>query len=462
MMTLFIDASLTMTITDISQSEEIFTVTRLNREVRFLLEGTFPPLWIEGELSNFVAPQSGHWYFSLKDETAQVRCAMFKPQNRRLTITPKDGMQVLIKAKISLYEGRGDFQLLVEHMEEAGVGKLQKAFEALKKRLAAAGLFDAAHKKPLPAIPTCIGVITSPTGAAIKDILHVLKRRFSSAPVIIYPTLVQGELAAANIVAAIQNANQRKECDALILARGGGSIEDLWPFNEEIVAHAIFKSNIPIISGVGHEIDFTIADFVADMRAPTPTAAAELLTPDKQALLSHLSRSKNQLLQLMKQSLNPSQQQLTWLNKQLQQQHPKRRLREQAQQLDQHELTLTRLIYHSMTTKRTSLNTLHAALLARTPQHTIRDHRHHLRMTAHQLQNLMQKSLLSLRHSFIQLATQLDTLSPLATLKRGYAIATRQNHTVIASSDQVEVGDKIDVRLAMGRLVCKVEKKDSL
>ncbi len=449
-----------MTITDISHSEEIFTVTRLNREARLLLEGTFYlPLWIEGEISNFVAPSSGHWYFSLKDETAQVRCAMFKPQIRRLNLTPKDGMHVLIKARISLYEGRGDFQCLVEHMEEAGVGKLQKAYEALKKRLAEAGLFDAIHKKTLPTLPACIGIITSPTGAAIRDILHVLKRRLACVPVIIYPTLVQGELAAANIVKAIETANHRKECDAIILARGGGSIEDLWPFNEEIVAHAIFKSTIPIISGIGHEIDFTIADFVADMRAPTPSAAAELLTADTQTLLNSLAQSKNQLLRCIKQSLSQSQQQLGWLDKQLQQQHPKRRLTEKRHKLEFYEATLTRLIYQKINANSATFKTLQAALLANTPSNTIRGHHHHLNIAEHRFEALMQQKLRTMQHSFIQLTSKLDTLSPLATLKRGYAIAT-QHQKIIVSSHQVKIGDHIDVRLGTGSLGCKVESKN--
>lgn len=450
-----------MTITDISHSEEIFTVTRLNREVRFLLEGTFPPLWIEGEISNFVAPHSGHWYFSLKDESAQVRCAMFKPHNRRLHITPKDGMHVLIKARVSLYEGRGDFQCLVEHMEEAGVGKLQKAFEALKNRLSAAGLFDAIHKKPLPQLPVCIGVITSPTGAAIKDILHVLKRRFACAPVIIYPTLVQGEFAAANIVRAIQTANDRNECDAIILARGGGSIEDLWPFNEEIVAHAIFKSNIPIISGVGHEIDFTIADFVADVRAPTPSAAAELLTPDTQTLLNQLNQLKNQLLRFIKQLLLQRQQHLGWLDKHLQQQHPKQQLTEKIQRLNHYDSTLTRLMYDKITAKFATLNSLQHALMKIIPLYTIRDHNHHLKIAEHRLDALMQQKLQTLQQSFIQLATKLDTLSPLATLQRGYAVATNQYNKVIVSSEQVNIGDKIEVKLGKGWLGCEILTKNT-
>ncbi len=449
-----------MIMTDISHTEEIFTVTRLNREVRFLLEGTFPPLWIEGEISNFVAPHSGHWYFSLKDETAQIRCAMFKPQNRRLTITPKDGMHVVIKARVSLYEGRGEFQCLVEHMEDAGVGKLQKAYEALKVRLSAAGLFNTLHKKALPRLPTCIGIITSPTGAAIRDILNVLKRRFATAPIIIYPTLVQGEMAAANIVNAIEKANIRQECDALILARGGGSIEDLWPFNEERVAHAIFESKIPIISGVGHEIDYTIADFVADVRAPTPSAAAELLTPNKQNLLNELSQAQHQLMRCMKQVLNTSIQQLDWFDKQLQQQHPKRRLAEQTQRLDYAEAALARVIVTKINNKRTLLNTLQASLSSNTPSYLIHNHYHHLIVVDHKFNALIQQKMQSLHTTFIELTAKLDTLSPLATLKRGYAIVTGLPYKVITSHEQVSVGDKVEVKLGKGSLVCRVDGKN--
>lgn len=447
-----------MQFTDISHSEEIFTVSRLNREVRYLLEGSFPLLWIEGEISNFVAPQSGHWYFSLKDATSQVRCAMFKPQNRRLNLTPKDGMHVLLKARITLYEGRGDFQLVIETMEDAGIGKLQKAFEALKNKLAGEGLFETHYKKPLPAFPKCIGIITSPTGAAIRDILHVLKRRFCCASIIIYPTLVQGELAAANIVEALKTAHARNECDVLILARGGGSIEDLWPFNEEAVARAIFISNIPIISGVGHEIDFTIADFVADVRAPTPSAAAELLTPDTQTLLNTLTQTKNQLLRGMLQIIHQSKQHLNWVTKHLQAKHPKHRLTEQAQQLDYYEAMLVRLIIHKINAQIAQITALKNKFLSYTPLHMMREQTHYLNIAHHQLIVLIEKSLKTLQHRFIQLAAKLDALSPLATLQRGYAIATTVENQVIVTSNQVKIGEKIDVQLSEGWLQCMVEE----
>lgn len=447
-----------MNIIDISHSEEIYTVSQLNREVRLLLEDNIPLRWVEGEISNFAAPHSGHWYFSLKDSTAQVRCAMFRPQNRRLNFIPKDGAHVLLKARISLYEGRGDFQLLIEHMEEAGEGKLRQEFEVLKKRLADAGLFDAAHKKSFPVFPQSIGVITSPTGAAIRDILSVLKRRFSAVPVIIYPTLVQGDAAAANIVSAIQTANRRNECDILILARGGGSLEDLWPFNEERVAHAIFQSVLPIISGVGHEIDTSIADFVADLRAATPSAAAELVTPDSNDLLATLLDQKKQLTRLMKNKLHALQQHLTWSQKHLQQQHPKRRLREQAQQLDFYELTLTRLQHKILHDRQAKLRTLSAKLLGLTPLHRMSDLQHRLNLHKQNLQTAIYQSLQQKQQLLANLAAKLDALSPLATLKRGFSIVTRkETHTILSDAADINPGDKIIIQLMHGNLECTVD-----
>lgn len=440
---------------DISQANEIYTVTRLNREARLLLEENFLNVWVEGELSNFVVPQSGHWYFSLKDQTAQVRCAMFKPQNRRLTFTPKDGMHIIAKARVSLYEGRGDFQLLVEFMEEAGIGKLQREFEALKKRLLEAGLFDPSHKKPLPSIPQCIGIITSPTGAAVRDILHVLKRRFPHAAIIIYPTLVQGESAAANIVSAIQTANVRKECDVIILARGGGSLEDLWPFNEESVAYAIHRSLLPIISGVGHEIDFTIADFVADVRAPTPSAAAELVTPDSQELLIHISQLKKHLIRSFQQTLLHYQQKIDWMTKHLYQQHPKRRLTEQTQQLDLLQLNLTRLQFKLFHDTHAKLQTRYAELMALTPRHRIRDLQQRLALQLQRMQNKILSLLQQHQQTLATAAAKLDTLSPLATLQRGFAIATK-DQILLRSTTQVTAGDKISVQLMEGNIHCKV------
>ena len=278
-----------------SQSPAIFTVSRLNQTVRLLLEHEMGQVWISGEISNFTQPASGHWYFTLKDDTAQVRCAMFRNSNRRVTFHPQHGQQVLVRANITLYEPRGDYQIIVESMQPAGEGLLQQKYEQLKAKLQAEGLFDLQYKKSLPSPAHCVGVITSKTGAALHDILHVLKRRDPSLPVIIYPTAVQGDDAPGQIVRAIELANKRNECDVLIVGRGGGSLEDLWSFNDERVARAIFASRIPIVSAVGHETDVTIADFVADLRAPTPSAAAEVVSRNQQELLRQVQSARQRL-----------------------------------------------------------------------------------------------------------------------------------------------------------------------
>lgn len=444
-------------ITDISHSHEILTVSQLNREVRLILEGSFPLLWIEGEISNFSTPSSGHWYFSLKDQATAVRCAMFKTQNRRLNFSPKDGQHVILKARVSFYEGRGEFQLLVDHIEDAGVGKLQKAFEALKKRLLEVGLFDTIHKKALPKIPRCIGIITSPTGAAIRDILHVLKRRFPVAPIIIYPTLVQGDFAAANIVDAIKIANHRNECDCLILARGGGSIEDLWPFNEETVAMAIHQSVIPIISGVGHEIDFTIADFVADVRAPTPSAAAGMVSPDIQELLTFLSETHQYLCRLLTQQCVRLREKISWLEKHLFQQHPKRRLQNTMQQLDLLEATLIRLQFHLMQSLQKKLHQSYLSLLEHKPTHHIHRLQHALVLKENFLKNRITTLLAKSHDQFIHLTSKLNALNPLSTLERGFAVATLPDKTILRSKKQVKKGDQVNLKLSDGNVSCTVD-----
>lgn len=443
---------------DISHSEEIYTVSRLNREARNLLEGSFPALWIEGEISGFLAHTSGHWYFSLKDSTAQVRCAMFRTQNRRLKSAVKNGMQVMVRAQVSLYEGRGDYQLLVEHIEEVGEGKLRQEFEALKKRLAEAGLFAEERKKPLPAFPQTIGVVTSPTGAAIRDILIALKRRYAAAPVILYPTLVQGETAADQIVAALATANRRNECDVLILARGGGSLEDLWCFNEEKVAYAIAQSTLPIVTGIGHEIDFTIADFVADLRAATPTAAAELITPDKDELFAMLAYEKKQLLRLMQQKRQNLQQTVDWMQKHLQQQHPKKRLADQMQRLDLYEAALSRLQSKKITDLQTQLQLLHSRLVSTIPTHRINKMHDQLLLQHQILQAALTKALRSKQQLLGAYAAKLDALSPLSTLQRGYSITLHADgKTLLTNARETHVGDKIKIQLAKGRLECTVD-----
>ena len=313
--------------------ELIYSVSELNQMVQNLLEDAFLPVWIEGEISNFASPNSGHWYFSLKDANAQVRCALFNGRQRYKDNQPKNGMQILVRAKISLYPVRGEFQLIIDQFEPAGEGALRKAFERLKTQLAAEGLFAAQYKKSLPKFPSVIGVISSETGAALRDICVVLKKRFPAIAVIVYPCLVQGKNAPAQIVQQIQVANQRQECDVLILARGGGSLEDLWPFNEECVARAIFKSKLPLISAIGHETDFTIADFVADCRAATPSMAAQLASPDSREYQQHLGKTYLRLIKTIEYLLNAYQQTLENLSKRLR--HPKQRLQDSAQRCDE-------------------------------------------------------------------------------------------------------------------------------
>lgn len=441
------------------EQTDIFTVSRLNNTVKEILEECFTSIWVEGEISNFAAPSSGHWYFSLKDANAQVRCAMFRGNQRRIGFSPKDGMQVLLKARVSLYPNRGEYQLIADHMEERGEGKLQRAYELLKKKLEAAGLFAEEHKKAFPLFPKSIGVITSPTGAAIRDILNVLKRRYPCAPVTIYPTLVQGDTAAPAIVKAIEIANRRKECDVIILARGGGSLEDLWPFNEEIVAQAIYQSDLPIISGIGHEVDFTIADFVADMRAPTPSAAAELATPDQAELLQNLQTQQQQLVRMMRTKLDSSKQHLTWVEKHLQQQHPKRRLAEQMQRLDFYEMTLTQLQNKLLVKLDARVKSLDARLLAKNPIQLIQRKLNQLQLNTQQLNSSMNTLISKKQTSLANAAATLDALSPLSTLQRGYAIALKQDATIIRDSANIKIGENIKIKLHQGELACRVENK---
>ena len=337
-------------------NEPVFSVSRLNREARFLLENTFPAIRVEGEITNLATPASGHLYFSLKDSQAQISCALFKSRSQRLKFKPSEGMQVIVKGRISLYEPRGNFQLIADGMEEVGDGALQREFEAMKRRLDKEGLFDQEHKQPIPAFPKTIGVITSPTGAAIRDILTVLNRRFPSTSVVIYPTLVQGKQAAEQIANAIALADQRNECDVLLLSRGGGSLEDLWSFNEEVVARAIYHCQLPVVSAVGHEIDFVISDFVADQRCPTPSAAAEFLSPNATDWLQTLAGIKQRLSNALTNTLALQQKHLANLQHRLQQQHPGRTLQQQLQRLDELEQRLRLVIQHTLQSAQAALH----------------------------------------------------------------------------------------------------------
>lgn len=442
-----------------SAGREVYSVSQLNRDARSLLESNFPLIWIEGEISNLAKPSSGHVYFTLKDEAASIRCAMFRQRNRLLSFTPENGAHVLIRAQVSLYEGRGEFQLIAEHMEAAGDGALRRAFDALKQRLAAEGLFDAAHKKLLPTLPRRIGVVTSPTGAAIHDILSILQRRFPALPIIIYQTQVQGNGAPAQIARAIHLASQRNECDVLIVARGGGSLEDLWAFNDEAVARAIHACTIPVVSGIGHEVDFTIADFVADQRAATPSAAAELVSPDQTEWLQQFARQRNRLLRLMQDRMTGKQHLLHWLTQRLRQQHPGQRLRTQAQRLDELEQRLHHAQRVLLRQQRSTLAELSSCLYRHIPSHRLDQ----LRITQqHLVQRMHQALRLSLQRRQQRLASAsraLDTVSPLATLARGYAIVHAVPlYTVLRSAHDVEPGDTLEVRLAQGSLLCHVDE----
>ncbi len=436
---------------------QVYSVSRLNAEARGLLEENFALIWVEGELSNLARPSSGHWYFSLKDKQAQVRCAMFRVRNRLLGFTPQDGMQVLLRARVSLYEGRGEFQLIAEHMEEAGDGALRRAFDLLKQRLAAEGLFAAAHKKPLPALPRQVGVITSPTGAALRDILCCLRRRFPALPVLIYPVPVQGLGAAEKITRAIQLADARAECDVLILSRGGGSLEDLWAFNDEGLARALYACSIPVVTGIGHEIDFTIADLVADQRAATPTAAAELISPDRQEWQALLNRLHERLLLSLRIMLDQRGRTLRWLERRLQ--HPGQRLRNQAQRLDELEQRLHYALRAAHRHVHYRLAELHARLQRQTPVHRLRQLTAYCENLSHRMQRGLSYRMAAMRGRFETMVRALDAVSPLATLARGYAIIQRlPERTVVRSTRDVIPGERIEARLADGRLSCIVDK----
>ncbi|HKV96495.1 MAG TPA: exodeoxyribonuclease VII large subunit [Gammaproteobacteria bacterium] len=437
--------------------KRILTVSQLNREARLLIEGGLPLIWVEGEISNLSRPPSGHVYFSLKDSAAQVRCAMFRARAGLLRFQAGDGLQVLVRARVSLYEARGDFQLIVEHMEEAGHGALQRAFEELKQKLAKEGLFDAAHKQPLPALPRVIGVITSPAGAALRDVLSVISRRYALARIIVYPVPVQGEGAAQKIVNMIRTAAARAECDVLILARGGGSLEDLWAFNEEVVARAIYACTIPLVSGVGHEIDFTIADFVADLRAPTPTGAAELVTPDADAWRRTLNDSGRRLLRVVREQLDALRERAAWCEERLQQLHPARMLRERAQRLDELELRLKQSLRSGLQARGALFTGLRARLHQHSPAQALAALRSRGEALTQRLHFAILRHLAEVRSRLDIAVHTLNSVSPLATLERGYAIVSdAMSGTVIASVRQAHKGQEILARLADGHLSANV------
>ena len=421
-----------------------------------LLEQQMGQVWISGEISNFTQPASGHWYFTLKDDGAQVRCAMFRNSNRRVTFRPQHGQQVLVRANITLYEPRGDYQIIVESMQPAGVGLLQQQFEQLKQKLSQEGLFDAKHKQALPSPAHQIGVITSKTGAALHDILHVLQRRDPSLPVVIYPTAVQGDDAPAQIVRAIELANQRAECDVLIVGRGGGSLEDLWSFNDERVARAIFASRIPIVSAVGHETDVTIADFIADLRAPTPSAAAEVVSRNQQELLRQIQGQQQRLEMAMDYFFAHLQQRFTRLHHRLQQQHPQLRLARQQTTLERLRQRLNNAVEARLRQGTQQHQRVTQRLNQQQPQVRIHRAQTRIQQLEYRLSQVITARLGGTKQRFGTAIAQLEAVSPLATLARGYSVTTATDGKVLKKTRQVKAGDMLATRVEDGVIESQV------
>jgi exodeoxyribonuclease VII large subunit len=441
---------------DPAAGRSVFTVSRLNKEVRVLLERGLGVVWVEGELSNFSQPSSGHWYFSLKDRESQVRCAMFRPKNTALGFTPQAGQHVIARGRVSLYEPRGEYQLIVDHLQEAGLGALQREFERLKAKLAAEGLFASEHKRSLPRFPRRVAVVTSPTGAAVRDVLNILARRFPPAAVLVHPTAVQGAAAAPAIVQALQLASARMECDVLILARGGGSLEDLWAFNDERVARAIRACAIPVITGIGHEVDFTIADLAADARAPTPSGAAELVAPDRIACLEALSRMESRMNACMRRELRVMSSRFENVCARLKQAHPGMRLVHQAQRLDDLEQRLASAASAVVHTRRHRLHDAFTSLLQHSPERLAREYRRRHEGLDSRLHRAITEYLSRRSHRVDLAERTLKAAGPQATLARGFAIVTRADGTLITDARSVPHGEEIEARLASGVLRSRV------
>ncbi len=436
---------------------DIYTVGRLNREARGLLEAGFPSLWITGELSNFSRPASGHWYFTLKDADAQVRCAMFRQRNQMVRAAPRDGMQVLLRARVGLYEARGDFQLVADHLEEAGEGELRRRFEALKLRLAGEGLFDAARKRAPPRFPRRIGVVTSTSGAALRDVLQVLRRRCPAVPVLVYPVPVQGAGAAREIASMLALADRRAEVDVLLLVRGGGSLEDLWAFNDESLARTLAQLQLPVICGVGHEVDFTIADFVADLRAPTPSAAAELAVPDAAAWLAALEVSARRLAGAALRSWRLRHDAVARAAGRLDSLHPAQALAQHAQRLDDWQLRANAAIRRAVAARGERLARQRAELDSRSPAVRVAALAQRFAHAGARLAPALRHCAALAGGRLEAAARGLHAVSPLATLARGYAIVTlAQGGTVVTDAAQAPAGIEIDARLSRGRIRARV------
>ena len=441
-------------------AQHILQVSELTRKVRFILESELNTVWLTGEISNFVAASSGHWYLSLKDSKSQVRCAMFKGNNQRVKLSnkekPRNGQQVLVRAKVSLYEPRGDFQLIIEQMDDAGEGLLRQQYEQLKNKLNALGVFSHAHKKIIPANIQTVGVVTSPTGAAVKDILTVLNRRNPNIRVTIYPALVQGEYASNDICHAIHQANIRKECDVLIVGRGGGSLEDLWPFNEETVVQAIYDSTIPIISAVGHEVDTTLSDYTADLRAATPSAAAELVSSDSDELLKKVAMLTLRLNNAITSNSTLLTQKFSHLQHRLTQVHPEQQLLVHQQKSDELNLRLTQAINRLIAQAQQQPKQLQQRLNRLSPNKQIAEYQTQIAQLKQRLTYAKQSNLQHKGELFVHLIEQLQLVSPLATIARGYGVIRDTEHKVISSITQVSTHDEISVQVTDGSIKAKV------
>ena len=441
--------------------EHIYSISELNDEVASTLTEGFGVIWVEGEISNLMRSAAGHVYFSLKDESASVRCAMFRMQNQSLDFELRDGMQILARTKVGLYKQRGEFQLIVEYAEESGEGLLRQRFELLKQTLQKEGLFDELHKKPLPKMPKTIGLVTSPKGAAVQDIIKTIKRRYPIVRVIVYPTLVQGNEATKKIASAIDIANQRDECDVIIIARGGGSLEDLWCFNEELVARSIFHSKIPIISGIGHETDFTITDLVADLRAATPTAAAEIALPTTSEIIDRLNRYIFDITQLIDYKVNHFRHQLKSASLRMQANHPQSKLQFNMQKLDLINEKMQKLPMMQVSDLKNIFKISFSKLLASNPKINIEAERQNLEMKNMALSNAIIGLIESKRNHFSVMTAQLEGASPLQSLSRGYALVTNEDGRNIKSVKKIKTGASVKTKLSDGSFVSRVEKIDS-
>jgi len=446
-------------VTDIAETDKtkIYTVSTLSEEIKTLLEAHFDFVWVEGEISNFRSPVSGHFYMVLKDEKAQIRAVMFRPQTRYLKFMPQDGMKVIVRGRVAIYEPRGEYQVILDYMEPLGVGALALAFEQLKKKLAAQGIFDESIKKPLPFLPQRVAVITSPTGAAIRDFLKIIRRRFANLEIVVVPVKVQGEGAAAEMVDALDLVNRELDVDVIVLTRGGGSLEDLWAFNQEELALAIRGSRVPVVSAVGHEIDVTISDLAADLRAPTPSGAAELLVVEKETLKQQIMQIQSRLHSALRAELASLQERLRFLSRGLR--DPRKGLADSWLRLDDLESRLSRMMSFMIMDRKRRVDAGVRALILHSPLKIIAGLKQKIEFQSRSMAMMVARRLKECGMAVSMLQEKLKDMSPLSVLGRGYSITRKlPEKLVLRSSSRVNKGDKVSVKLAEGELECLVEK----